>query len=626
MRYFSTDETDSGSIHAIGNGNFIVYGKSLNMTNIQGPMYTNPSYGSINLVSGINLTCRSERKNNTNTWVHHINADNSEAEFIDAIDPEFNIFVRKIKSGFNFEMKLDTYSNVFCVHYENYQITNDVKIDCSIVCMPKGTPYFTGECTPRENRMIIYCKGCVSFNALTKLININRGEGELILISSETPFLIGQAEKIFEKNFDVFARSEKHWNNYLITAEKVKKKIPSDHPEKIRIETAIESVSIAIAAQQSKDGGIMAGHYYPMAYVRDQAGTVRGLLALGYIEQAKAVLDFWYNKWTRFKNLYNAESMGHDNSRLMFTCDEVEVPAYVVFSVFEYYDKTSDIEYVKKVFPMIIWAMDAQIKHLAHGMTCFSGDETYIAGFTFPREFIYHGSAESTLLFIESGKRAYKFASENKILSIEKLNEYKTALEESCSLYSKNFIFEGILYGNNPEREKYAAPPRFHFGYCVVDQLMNRPSPLMWLEKGEHGYHRCPKCYNEKIPLVNEIKKYMLGSLGLLPPYYRSDILSREEILINIKPYKETFEKNGYIPSRENGTRSLGYDMGLLLYNLTYINDPKKDDVLKAMLDFLDETGVWVEYYDNKIPANCRCRPWESAINMEALIYYLDNQ
>ena len=43
-------------------------------------------------------------------------------------------------------------------------------------------------------------------------------------------------------------------------------------------------------------------------------------------------------------------------------------------------------------------------------MTSFSGDETYITGFVFPRPFIYHGSAESTLLFIEGGRRFLDFA------------------------------------------------------------------------------------------------------------------------------------------------------------------------------------------------------------------------
>jgi hypothetical protein len=44
---------------------------------------------------------------------------------------------------------------------------------------------------------------------------------------------------------------------------------------------------------------------------------------------------------------------------------------------------------------------------------------------------------------------------------------------------------------------------------------------------------------------------------------------------------------------------------------------------LVKMLDLLDSTGAWVEYYDNDIPFNCRARPWESAINIEAIIEYI---
>ncbi|HPZ52705.1 MAG TPA: hypothetical protein PLI11_07285, partial [Clostridia bacterium] len=93
---------------------------------------------------------------------------------------------------------------------------------------------------------------------------------------------------------------------------------------------------------------------------------------------------------------------------------------------------------------------------------------------------------------------------------------------------------------------------------------------------------------------------------------------------INVDFFARLFEEKGYIPSHAEGTRSLGYDFGLLLYNLAYLDDPLKEEVLKVMLDIVDGTGAWVEYYDNKVPFNCRCRPWESGINIEALIYYLE--
>ena len=40
---------------------------------------------------------------------------------------------------------------------------------------------------------------------------------------------------------------------------------------------------------------------------------------------------------------------------------------------------------------------------------------------------------------------------------------------------------------------------------------------------------------------------------------------------------------------------------------------------LEGMLEFLDDTGAWVEYYDGHTPAHSRCRPWESGINITAI-------
>jgi len=33
-----------------------------------------------------------------------------------------------------------------------------------------------------------------------------------------------------------------------------------------------------------------------------------------------------------------------------------------------------------------------------------------------------------------------------------------------------------------------------------------------------------------------------------------------------------------------------------------------------------DSTGAWVEYYDKGKPQGCRCRPWESALSVTALL------
>ena len=50
-----------------------------------------------------------------------------------------------------------------------------------------------------------------------------------------------------------------------------------------------------------------------------------------------------------------------------------------------------------------------------------------------------------------------------------------------------------------------------------------------------------------------------------------------------------------------------------------FVREWEQKRMLLRMLEVLDETGAWVEYYDNKKPFNCRCRPWESAINIDAI-------
>ena len=46
------------------------------------------------------------------------------------------------------------------------------------------------------------------------------------------------------------------------------------------------------------------------------------------------------------------------------------------------------------------------------------------------------------------------------------------------------------------------------------------------------------------------------------------------------------------------------------------------EDVYLKTLEIADEIGAWSEYYLGDIPSGTRCRPWESAINMEALIEF----
>jgi hypothetical protein len=159
----------------------------------------------------------------------------------------------------------------------------------------------------------------------------------------------------------------------------------------------------------------------------------------------------------------------------------------------------------------------------------------------------------------------------------------------------------------------------------------DQKSPIMtWLEMSPYGDYRCLDCWYKGAPDQNSRwmekdneKRYVLNSVSLLPLYIGTDIFPEDEIRDIIRPGVELFERTGLIPSNLEGTCSLGYDYGLMLYNMVKLNIPLKEKVLGKMLDILDPTGAWVEYYDNDVPYSCRTRPWESAINIEAVVEYI---
>ena len=625
MRYWCNKKEDDGSIHAIGNGNFIVYGRGPQINQFQGPPYSVPAYGALEIHEPERvLESKSKRTPRDSKWLHRIYEEGKEiCTFVDYMDPYYNVFVRSYTGEGRICLKPVLFPHVEVYSYKDYDF-GPVKRDCVMLVIKIGTPYFAGYALKDEIRMFILWEGDVKYIEEDNSFVFDKGGGKLVFISAH-PMEIEKHTSFYFSGLDIEQRSKEFFDEFLSNGDKVTSLIPKDHPEGERIKEVLESVAVLTKCQQSGCGGVLAGHYYPMAYVRDQAGTMRGLIKMGYIEEAKKVLIFWFNKWKRFGDLKNAESMGHDQDRLLFSNDEVEVSAYIVYCAFYYLDNTGDREFLREVFDMVKWAFTVQLPHLVKGMTGFSGDETYIAGSTFPRAFLYHGSAESTLLFIEGGKQFVRFSREEGLLPVEEQESYESSVYKAERLYKKNFVIDGVIHGNNPERAVVFEKPRFHRGFCDVDLLMNRPAPLMWLERGEHGYYRCPNCFHEKIDnVLDGSKRYILGSTGMLPVYYNSDLFSYDEVKTNVEPFAELFNEKGYIPSNVEGNRALGYDLGLLLFNLSYLNDPLKEDVLKVMLDFVDDTYAWVEYYDDKKPYNCRCRPWESCINIESIVYYLE--
>ena len=632
MRKWNNTGKDDGSIHPIGNGHMLVYEQGPNIINLFTPFYSTPSFLSMHIAEDKRqILCESDREKGTAIWKHQVyEGEHIIGAITDYIIPEKALFFRDINVTEMFHFRISSGSGARVSALGGYFDYTGIHSSTVVMTIPKGTTFFaTSEPLAQEINLLINFTGDISAAVVDGgYVDVVALPGFCrILFSSAVtyPEAVILVEDVLRSNkSDWMEQSRQYWIEFTGRRTDFSSYIPINHSYREHILDAIDSVSVLIKSQQSKCGGVAAGHYYNLAYVRDQWGVVRGLLALGYIDEARAVLEFWFYKWKLFGNLYNAEGIGNDCARLFFNNDEVEIPSYIILSCFQYLHYTGDDELINHMFPMLEWAFEIQLKHISDGMIEFNGDETYIAGGAFPKFYSYHGSAESTLLFITAGEKLIEWAGVHSKWNGEKLNIYREVVLAAKSSYKNNFFKDGVLYANNPAREKSAGRPRFRFSFCEAHELVRHSFCLTWTEVNSQGYYVCPQCRDIVLPETPQKDKFVvLNSVSLTPLYIDSCLFTIKELEIITAPGMKLFGKTGVVPSNIEGTRSLGYDYGLMLYNMVKLNNPLKELALEKILSLLDPTGSWVEYYDNDVPANCRARPWESGINIEAVIEYI---
>jgi hypothetical protein len=273
---------------------------------------------------------------------------------------------------------------------------------------------------------------------------------------------------------------------------------------------------------------------------------------------------------------------------------------------------------------MLEWAWEAQKRHLVEGMLPFNGDETYVAGGILPRAALNDGSAEATLLFLDGGERLISWAEQAHRWPEERIAAERAILASVSARYRENFWRDGRLLTNSPRRAISALLPRFRHGVCERCHAEHRARYVEWTERSASGRYLCPRCLAEGSYVAAESHAYALQSVSLTPPYFGSRLFDRSELAPLIKEIVARYQVTGALPSRPDDDQriAVGYDYGFLLYALTEIAHPFAGAVYEKILALADPTGAWVEYYADHRPRGTRCRPWESGINIEALLHY----
>lgn len=632
-RNWSNKGVDEGTIYPIGNGSMLVYEKGPNLDGVFGPPYSAPKYLQMSIDENVRiLKVESKREKNTSIWHHSIYSGNKKiAQIVDYILPKQDLFFREVDATEEVTFKITVPSQINAYQMKDYfKYIYNQSVASVLLSIPMGSTFFVRNPISEEISMFLSVSGNAEISdPINREFNVvfKPGKSRFILSSSKSyPNTVEITEQVLKNpETDWIGQSRKYWNDFSSRRLNFDSMIPKNNPLKNQMLDAIDAVSIGLKCQQSVSGGVMAGHIYNMAYIRDQSGVLRGFLALGYITEARAILDFWIQKYALFGNLLTAEGMDNDAARLPLTNDFAEGPAHLIQNCFIYYQYTKDENFLKSAFPMMQWAFEVQLSHLVNGMTEFSGDETYRAGGML-RCSEYQGSAESTLLFITGGEKLIKWATSKNLWTPDKVKKYEEIVSDAKAKYKSNFIVDGKLYANSPQREKMAVLPRFRFGFCAKHSRNQSTPQITWTERDNKGRYICPDCWFKEAGfsgLENPEKRYILNSVNFVPTYIESDLFTKSEINAIIRPGIELFETKGIVPSNLEGNKSVGYDYGLLLYNLVKLDDSLKDEALKLMLKVSNSAGAWDEYYNDNKPYNCRTRPWESAVNITALVEYI---
>lgn len=576
--------TDNGAVHVLGGGRMLVYAVGPELIQILGTPYSADSFGALTL-PGVDA-CRSERQPGAAIWRHHLE-DGS--VFTDVADSEEGGFLRYVQAASPLTLVLTVGKDFRPAGREE---------NIATFCTPEGTWYFVYRTPLNVCRSVGVSGAAEMVWTAADTCEIRVRPGVSAFCFANDPDTV--CRLLATPREAVLTRTADYWRAYLSQGRSV----PAPVAE------LYENVAILIKCQQGEDGGVLAGYPYHLAYVRDQYGVVRGLLKMGFYDEAKAVLRYYLAVWREFGSLHTAQTIGvqegifhiHEN-------DRVEITGYLSILPFDVYAATGDRELLEELLPLVRWALEQQQNQLVRGMLPFNGDETYIAGGFLPRSALYDGSAEATMLLAEGIRRYQTYTGDRR---------YAAVLEEIEASYLTNFCPDGRFVTNVPERMAGEAYPATRHGVCESCRR-----GMVELTKTATFRYVCADCRGSDLP-ARERVAYSLAASRLAPLYIGSPLIPPKMAREFLDGMVEQYHRTGQMPSGCGGDASVGYDYGMLLYALTACDHPAAGEFYQLTLSVVDEAGAWCEYYNGGVAASTRCRPWESAINMEAVLTYLE--
>lgn len=618
-----------GAVHALGTGRILIYGQGPEWMQMIGAPYSCPTMAELRFADDGEICAVSERAAGASDWVHMLSKKPKNRSTRIECGMFHDIACRSrhvILRCWQLDVPVTVYlSSAYDIN-DITALMDKGSCDAAFaVTVPHHAPVYNDYPVGTPSSMTIGIR-CESGNC-----SIERIPGGLALTLSGVGALYVCGGEHFPSAHASLAAALRDGVSlhlslqreadaaYLAACSENRKRMGRDtSAANETVSTAMEDVLFAIRAQQSEQGGVMAGHAYHLAYVRDQYGVLRGLLAMGDYDGARAILQYYLDVEARYGELHNAQGMGPSRIFHIHENDNTEITSYLVLGCVDYLRATGDSTFFARCLGLCARAMQRSLPELSGGMMPFNGDETYIAGGLLPRSVIEQGSLEATALFIAAAEQlewacaAYGFPSD---LLPTGLHDSRLSAELA---FDANFARRGGYVVNAPRRAALHAQPPYRHGVCYFGDSFG------WLRAVDRGCYVCPRCAGK--PVSPDDTEYCLHSAYLTLPYVGFSLGGKPQLQQTLNRMLSVYRSTGKLPSAPHGSRIVGYDFGFLLYAAA-VADVDADDLLSAALAARDEAGMWVEYYDAAAgtlqPSGTRCRPWESAVNMDGILAYL---
>jgi len=450
------------------------------------------------------------------------------------------------------------------------------------------------------------------------------GKAELLIIGGPSyPECNEATERLRNVSYEtMLAKTCAHWKDIFADVT-VLDRIPTAMPQREKALQAIEDTVLNIVVQQAQQGGVLAGYTYHLGYVRDQYGVCMAMLKMGLHKCARQMLQFYIDVFRHNGKILNAQGLGVQGMFHFAENDASEITGYLLIQFFKYAKATGDKKLLLDNVDFLQWLYEQQLTQLHNDTLPFNGDETYIAGGLLPRDVINDGSSEATMLFILSGKALADLLEEHQLISEEKLNGMRSTLEAVQKAYTRHFVIDGKYTLNDPSRTDGMMLPKYRYGVCM--NLGGEGCDFFgWTQLSQGDVYLCPLCRNRKDYPQKRNELFYIPSALLMPAYLEADLIDKALITEYAAQLVNALERDGHIYSNEEKKLNVGYDYGLLLYNLVKHDLPGKELVYNKLLSLMDEVGTWSEGYIEDEHIGTRYRPWESAINIDGIILYAE--